>query len=179
MNTLIRLGGCLGWSESSLGAQSFCWLYHEAAHISSVGTGWKLVDVFPDHAAEQTITASGFSAKFSLTQNFVWIFEKPKARENDVTPYFEITMVERWLKVPGQGKGYKGPLVELDGEWTKVITDMGQFGWEVAGVVETPETSHKGGFIETLRFWTKMWLFFQRPIQPPSYSTLFSTHSDT
>ena len=23
--TLIRLGGCLGWSESSLGAQSLCW----------------------------------------------------------------------------------------------------------------------------------------------------------
>ena len=33
--TLIRLGGCPGWSESSLGAQSFCWFCHEAAHISS------------------------------------------------------------------------------------------------------------------------------------------------
>ena len=30
--TLIRLGGCPGWSESSLGAQSFCWFCHEAAH---------------------------------------------------------------------------------------------------------------------------------------------------
>ena len=30
---LIRLGGCPGWSESSLGAQSFCWFCHEAAHI--------------------------------------------------------------------------------------------------------------------------------------------------
>ena len=28
--------GCPGWSESSLGAQSFCWFCHEAAHISSV-----------------------------------------------------------------------------------------------------------------------------------------------
>ena len=33
--TLIRLGGCPGWSESSLGAQSFCWFCHEAAHICS------------------------------------------------------------------------------------------------------------------------------------------------
>ena len=33
--TLIRLGGCPGWSESSLGAQSFCWFCHEAAHIFS------------------------------------------------------------------------------------------------------------------------------------------------
>ena len=29
--TLIRLGGCPGWSESSLGTQSFCWFCHEAA----------------------------------------------------------------------------------------------------------------------------------------------------
>ena len=26
--TLIRLGGCPGWSESSLGAQSFAWFYY-------------------------------------------------------------------------------------------------------------------------------------------------------
>ena len=30
-NTLIRLGGCPGWSEYSLGAQSCCWFWHEAA----------------------------------------------------------------------------------------------------------------------------------------------------
>ena len=30
---LIRLGGCPGWSESSLGAQSLCWLCHVAAHV--------------------------------------------------------------------------------------------------------------------------------------------------
>ena len=32
--TLIRLGRCPGWSESSLGAQSFCWFCHEAAQIT-------------------------------------------------------------------------------------------------------------------------------------------------
>ena len=31
--TLIRLGGCPGWSESSLGAYSFCWFCHVAAHF--------------------------------------------------------------------------------------------------------------------------------------------------
>ena len=30
---LIRLGGCPGWSESLLGAQSFCWFCHEMAQI--------------------------------------------------------------------------------------------------------------------------------------------------
>ena len=31
--TLIRLGGCPGWPESSLGAQSLCWFCHIAAHF--------------------------------------------------------------------------------------------------------------------------------------------------
>ena len=30
---LIRLGGCPGWSESSLGAHSFCWFCHVSANI--------------------------------------------------------------------------------------------------------------------------------------------------
>ena len=30
--TLIRLGGCPGWSESVLCAHSFCWFCHEVAH---------------------------------------------------------------------------------------------------------------------------------------------------
>ena len=30
---LIRLGGCQGWSESSLAAQSLCWFCHVAAHF--------------------------------------------------------------------------------------------------------------------------------------------------
>ena len=31
--TLIRLGGCPGITESSLGAQSLCWFCHVAAHV--------------------------------------------------------------------------------------------------------------------------------------------------
>ena len=31
--TLIRLGGCPGWSESSLGAHSHCWFCHVAAFM--------------------------------------------------------------------------------------------------------------------------------------------------
>ena len=33
--TLIRLGGFPGLSESSLGAHSFCWFCHVAAHMST------------------------------------------------------------------------------------------------------------------------------------------------
>ena len=31
--TLIRLGGCPGWSESSMGAHSVCWFSHVVAHF--------------------------------------------------------------------------------------------------------------------------------------------------
>ena len=31
--TLTRLGGCPGWSESSLGAHTFCWFCHIVAHM--------------------------------------------------------------------------------------------------------------------------------------------------
>ena len=31
--TLVRLGGCPGWSESSLDAQPFCWFCHVAAQM--------------------------------------------------------------------------------------------------------------------------------------------------
>ena len=34
--TLIRLGGCSGWSESSLGAHWFCWCCRVAAHLLNV-----------------------------------------------------------------------------------------------------------------------------------------------
>ena len=33
VKTLIRLGGCPSWSESSLGAHSFCWFCHVAAQF--------------------------------------------------------------------------------------------------------------------------------------------------
>ena len=35
--TLIRLGGCPGWSESSLGAQPLCWFCHEWLICFSTG----------------------------------------------------------------------------------------------------------------------------------------------
>ena len=44
--TLIRLGGCPGWSESLLGAHSFWWFCHVAAHLlkTMVGLGiWKRI----------------------------------------------------------------------------------------------------------------------------------------
>ena len=44
---LIRLGGCPGWSESSLSAQSFCWFSHVAAH--SCSSSWCRSSVMTFH----------------------------------------------------------------------------------------------------------------------------------
>ena len=38
--TLIRLSGYPGWSESSLSAQSFCWFCHEAGHLLFLKNRW-------------------------------------------------------------------------------------------------------------------------------------------
>ena len=43
--TLIRLGGCPGWSESSLGAQPFCRFSHVAAHLFSFSVWYVGQDV--------------------------------------------------------------------------------------------------------------------------------------
>ena len=56
--TLIRLGGCPGWSESSLGAHSLCWFCHVAAQnsemaVNSVIVSWKRIHVAQD--ANQTV----------------------------------------------------------------------------------------------------------------------------
>ena len=49
---LIRLGGCPGWSESSLGAHSFCWFWHVTAQLmlkslDNVNTGCSVLKSSP------------------------------------------------------------------------------------------------------------------------------------
>ena len=43
MPTQIRLGGCPGWSESSLGAQPHCWFCHEAAQVLSGNRAFQVI----------------------------------------------------------------------------------------------------------------------------------------
>ena len=57
---LIRLGGCPDWSESSLGAHSFCWFCHVAAQLWAVqgqvnpksrySPSWANIELVRDHA---------------------------------------------------------------------------------------------------------------------------------
>ena len=66
--TLIRLGGCPGWSESLLGAHSFCWFCHVAAYasdsISSLRAWILLVKV---QLSQAETKADKMSVRISLT----------------------------------------------------------------------------------------------------------------
>ena len=54
VQTLIRLGGCPGWSESSLGAHSLCWFCHVAAHLHRSSVKLKRQNIIRDTWNEPT-----------------------------------------------------------------------------------------------------------------------------
>ena len=72
--TLIRLGACPGWSESSLGAQPHCWFCHEAAHISrTISTcGSKAKTFEPRHDKTNNVAVRPAKTKISLDIHPVW-----------------------------------------------------------------------------------------------------------
>ena len=138
------------------------WLGTLTTYLSQ---GWKLVEIFLDQS--QQIAASGFSTASSL--NSVWFFEKESSRLQDPTPVYYGTVIEYLHKV---SVGFGGTSVKTD--WSPVITDMGNRGWELACIQETPE-AYPVGFGEVEM---KLMMFFQRKIvgghgalmaPPPSY----------
>ena len=83
---LIRLGGCPGWSDSSLGAQSFFFFFffHEAAHIHN------FKHLLRNHWANQS--------------NFIWSFYWLEERK-----FVQMVLVtwSRWLPCPYMVKAFK------------------------------------------------------------------------
>ena len=80
MKTLIRLGGCRGLSDSSLGAQSFRWFCHEVVHLKNhklhnskvpfVMTSSSMVSIFhADTGTEKTMVCAGIFRCQSLHKN--------------------------------------------------------------------------------------------------------------
>ena len=59
--TLIRLGGCPGWSESSVGAQPFCWFCHVADQIYC--NGFIVTETWPKQRKYWCIFGSCFIQK--------------------------------------------------------------------------------------------------------------------
>ena len=67
--TLIRLGECPGWSESSLGAQSLCWFCHVAAHVIRHYFGPICLHFCPFRGGHLTFTAMTWKSSITIVTN--------------------------------------------------------------------------------------------------------------
>ena len=135
------------------------WLGTLAMYLNQ---GWKLVEIFLDQSQQST---GAFSTTGSL--NSLWFFEKKSSKLQDPTPVYQGTVIEYMHKV---SVGFAGTSLKTD--WSQVISEMGQRGWELACIQETPEVYHSG--IGKIKM--KLIMFFQRKIvggtgamAPPPY----------
>ena len=75
VNTLVSLGGCQGWSESSLGTQSLCWFCHVASHISLKYLSFSPVHLFCNLLFIHTFSSQELMQFFSLSSHALDICE--------------------------------------------------------------------------------------------------------
>ena len=70
---LIRLAGCPGWSESSLGAQPHCWFCHVAAHTLIFFFYQRVMRVrivsSPDETTDRFAKSGSYLGIFSVTDH--------------------------------------------------------------------------------------------------------------
>ena len=88
-------------------------------------------------------------------QNVLWFFEKENTRINDLTPRFQVTMVEYYVDAKG---GFGG--IKTNFDLTSLLTEMGNRGWKLVVVLDTPQISTVG-FGKVKRGCI---IFFQRPL---------------
>lgn len=125
------------------------WLGIMAQNLSQ---GYRLVEIFMD---ETETTQQGFMT--ATTQlNSQWFFEKPASRALDPTPMYQGTVVPHEIKI--SQSGLSG--VRSTTNWEPVMQHMGNGGWELACILETPEVRFTG--LATV--YQKCFLFFQRPL---------------
>ena len=88
-------------------------------------------------------------------QNVLWFFEKENTKINDPTPRYQVTMVEYYVDAKG---GFGG--IKTNFDMTSLLTEMGNRGWELVAVLDTPQIS-RVGFGKVRRGCI---IFFQRPL---------------
>ncbi|KAK3765345.1 hypothetical protein RRG08_065101 [Elysia crispata] len=120
----------------------------------NLGQGYRLVEIFMD---ETETTQQGFLTA-TCQQNSQWFFEKPASRAHDPTPMYQGTVVPHEIKI--SQSGLNG--VRSTTNWEAVMQDMGNRGWELACILETPEIRYSG----MATVYQKCLLFFQRPLYP-------------
>lgn len=91
-----------------------------------------------------------------LTQlNVIWFFEKEAAR-TDTTPQYQVTIIDVYIPV-SYGVGRMQAYFDL----SNILSQMGQKGWNLVCVLDTPERSVSGRQLTDIAK-----VFFQRPIAP-------------
>ncbi|XP_076468305.1 uncharacterized protein LOC143299081 [Babylonia areolata] len=126
---------------------------------NNLNQGWRLIEIFMDKT--QHTRPHGFTGQSTL--NSMWFFEKPASRMNDPTPVYQGTMIDHQVKIKTSLGG-----TNATANWEPVIQDMGNRGWELACILETPEVRFSG--MATIYMTCKM--FFQRPIPPPAGASM-------
>ena len=103
--TLIRLGGCPGWSESSLGTQPFCWFCHVVAQISlASAASWDLPRIACGMVVitrSRLVICSGYSVFFHL----LW----PQNASIQTSYFLTSVSISLWLLVFDKCT-FEGPL---------------------------------------------------------------------
>ena len=106
----ITLGGCPGWSESSLGAYSFCWFCHDAAQMERERTMTRNRN--RSTALEQSVISEDLYRVnlFKLTDRskavFLMMFDLwRQSTEPFLVSYVLITLVCILLMSPTEGEG--------------------------------------------------------------------------
>ena len=74
---LIRLGGCPGWSKSSLGGHSLCWFCHVVAQIDTENVAGPVVQTRDLLNTSRTRIRSSYQAGWLF---WVWLGEKNSER---------------------------------------------------------------------------------------------------
>eukprot|EP00057_Strongylocentrotus_purpuratus_P028881 XP_011683355.1 PREDICTED: uncharacterized protein LOC756089 [Strongylocentrotus purpuratus] len=120
---------------------------------SFLNQGWKLVEINLDSSQMQR--ATGFTTG-QISMNSMWFFEKEAAYVNDPTPRWQGTIISYQHKIKAQFGG----VAASRHNWDPILVEMGQRGWELTCILETPETRQSGLTTAT----TTVLLFFQRPI---------------
>ncbi|XP_052781453.1 uncharacterized protein LOC128218003 [Mya arenaria] len=129
-----------------------------------LGSGWKLVEIFEDHAASKnTNVQKMFSFNIRLQNNLLWIFEKPASRRDDPTPLYECTMVETWKVNAVDYDGVftnVGVSTNLSTNWDPLLDHYGRSGWQVVRIIDTPDAQRQGLVGSAIH--QRQLVFFQR-----------------
>ena len=98
---LIRLGGCPGCSESSLGAQPFCWFWHVAAHMNKHPDQSLSIDYYSSSVAFSAtfLTFRPFWFNKDQINNVKWKCHIAMTRyESQAKPWWSVYHWNEWGK---------------------------------------------------------------------------------